>query len=175
MSRAQLVVACTWDGVPVGPDEHATLELQLEGEELRVRVEAPFHGDPAPHGPPGPCDGLWEYEAVELFLLGADERYLELELGPFGHHLLLELHGARRRVAGPLALDYAAERRGARWSGRARLPRARLPRDLHAANAYALHGIGAERRYLAAQPVGGAAPDFHRLERFAPLRWEPRA
>jgi len=36
-------------------------------------------------------------------------------------------------------------------------------------NAYAIHGQGSERRYLAAHAVRGAAPDFHRLECFAAL------
>ena len=41
---------------------------------------------------------------------------------------------------------------------------------LRAANAYTISGIGAERGYAAACPVPGGAPDFHRLECFAPLR-----
>ena len=44
-----------------------------------------------------------------------------------------------------------------------------LPPGLAAANAYAIHGEGSARRYLAWTPVPGPAPDFHRLEYFAPL------
>jgi hypothetical protein len=44
-----------------------------------------------------------------------------------------------------------------------------LPPGLGRVNAYAIHGQGANRRYLAAYSVGGTAPDFHRLDRFVPL------
>lgn len=43
---------------------------------LEVLVEAPFFDDPPP--PTGsrgrPCDGLWDHEVVELFLLGEQDR-----------------------------------------------------------------------------------------------------
>ncbi len=53
----------------------------------------------------------------------------------------------------------------------ARVPRGHLPPGLSSANAYAMHGVAGHRRYLAAHPVRGPAPDFHRLECFAPLEW----
>jgi len=132
-------------------------------------VDAPFHGDPPPAAAPGPVDRLWDYEVVELFLLGEDERYLEIELGPGGHHLVLALAGRRELVASGLPLDFAAHIDGARWSGRASLPLHRLPPGLRAANAYAIHGTGPARRHLAAHPVPGPLPDFHRLDAFPPL------
>lgn len=172
MRTARLVVAHTWDGAPVGADERASVDLVLGDGVLRVDVEAPWHGDPPPPGPPGPTPRLWEFEVVELFLLGADERYLELELGPHGHQLALQLRGRRNVEAQGLALAYAAARQGARWRGSARVPRAWLPPGLGAANAYAIHGRGAGRRHLAAHPVPGPAPDFHRLDAFEPLGWQ---
>jgi len=173
MRTARLVVAHTWEGAPVAEDEWAVLDLALGAGDLRVDVDAPWHGDPPPPGAPGPTPGLWEFEVVELFLLGDRERYLELELGPHGHHLALQLRGRRNVEAQGAQLAYTAERRGARWRGRARVPRAWLPPGLRAANAYALHGAGRERRHLAAQPVPGPAPDFHRLDCFRPLGWGP--
>jgi hypothetical protein len=38
---------------------------------------------------------LWRHDVIELFLLGPDKRYLELEFGPFGHYWFLELDGCR--------------------------------------------------------------------------------
>src|SRR5262245_10428954 len=165
----QIAVDRTWDGAPVGATERAALELELGGDPWRIRVQAPYHGDPAPAEPPGSRDRLWELEVVELFLLGAGERYLEVELGPHGHYLVLARAGVRRVQRQGIPIEYRAAIDGARWSGEARLPAALLPAGLRAWNAYAIHGQGSGRRYLAAHAVRGAAPDFHRLECFAPL------
>jgi hypothetical protein len=168
VARFRFEVRGTWDGGPLAQGELARVELTL-GDSLEIDVEATAYGDPAPAAPPGRCDGLWEFEVVELFLLGAGERYLELELGPHGHYLALRLEGRRRVVAADLALDFEVVRRGPRWHGRARGSRALVPEGLRAANVYAIHGAGAARRYLAGSPVPGPAPDFHRIEHFAPL------
>ena len=171
VKATRLLVDQTWDGEPVGDDERASLELRLGEAELSVETEAPFHADPAPPGPPGSCDGLWEFEAVELFLLGDGQRYLEIELGPLGHYLVLQLRRARCVEAHGLPLEYASERVGGRWRGRARVPLGYLPPGLRACNAYAIHGLGPRRRYLAAHPVPGREPDFHRLDCFRALGW----
>ncbi len=169
MGECALVVGSTWDGDPVGPDEAAHLRLRRESDVLTVEVEAPFHGDPAPPSAPGPHVGLWEHEVVELFVAGSGAAYLEVELGPHGHHLVLRLADVRRVAEHSLPLDYRAERSGARWRGTARVPAAWLPPGPLRGNAYAIHGVGAARRYLAAHAVPGAAPDFHQPKRFAPL------
>jgi hypothetical protein len=160
----------TWEGAPIGAEEAVDLRLVFSPRELRIELEAPFHGDPAPAAPPGPVERLFDFEVVEVFLLGRDERYLEVELGPHGHHLVLELRGARQVERSLLPLEYRAEIRGRRWRGVARVPAGLLPPGLARANAYAIHGQGEARRYLAWQAVPGPAPDFHRLERFAPIR-----
>ena len=155
----------------MGGDERVTLNLELAETVLVCEVDAPFHDDPPPDAPAGSFDGLWEFEVVELFLLGACERYLELEFGPFGHYLVLRLHGSRVLQDKGHALEYAARRGAGRWSGRLVVPVSYLPSTLHACNAYAIHGPAAQRRQLAAYPPGGSEPDFHRLESFAPLAW----
>jgi hypothetical protein len=106
---------------------------------------------------------------VELFLAGPGDRYLEIELGPGGHHLVLLLGGVRKVVQEQLPLDFHVQHANGRWSGRAWLPAGWLPEGPWRTNAYAIHGLGAERRYLAAFPVPGEAPDFHRLECLRPL------
>lgn len=159
----------TWDGMPVGPDEAVELALGLADGALRIDVDAPFHDDPPPPGPAGTTERLWEYEVVELFLLGDEERYLEVELGPHGHHLVLLLRGARRVEAHGLPLEYRTGIRAGRWSGTASVQERILPPGIRRGNAYAVHGRGTRRRYLAWSPVPGPAPDFHRIERFGPL------
>ncbi len=167
----RLVIDKTWDGRAAAPTEVASLRLSDEGGLLRIEVRAPYCGDPAPPGPAGPRWGLWEHEVVELFILGDGERYTEIELGPHGHHLVLQL-GPRRSVrARELPLDYRAQIRGDRWTGLALLDRDLLPGGPHRGNAYAIHGPPGERRHLAWTPVPGPEPDFHRLEHFRPLRY----
>jgi hypothetical protein len=170
--RARLVVGSTWDGVPIGADERATLDLELGEAVLEVLVDAPHHGDPGPAGAPASCNALWDFEVVELFLLGSDDRYLEIELSPRGHWLVLELAGTRHVVKSGHALDFECRVESSRWSGRARIPVAWLPPGLARANAYAIHGNGVARRHLAAHALGGERPDFHRLADFQPLVWE---
>ena len=59
-----------------------------------------------------------------------------------------------------------------RWTADARLPASWLPPRPWRANAYAIHGSGTQRRYLACHPVPGDTPDFHRLHLFPPLDLE---
>ena len=171
MGRAELTIERTWDGEPAHDDECARIVLQLSEAGLDIEVDAPYHGDPAPTAPVGRADRLWEYEVVELFLLGEGERYLELELGPHGHYLALGLRGPRTVQESGLPIRYEAQREGRRWRGRAAVLASQLPPALHSFNAYAIHGQGAARRYLAAHPVPGPEPDFHRLQFFQPLAW----
>lgn len=166
-SWQHITVGSTWDGAPAGPGEVVEVALAIEGEELLVTVDAPLFDDPPPPGEAGPTARLWEHEVVEVFVLGPGERYTEIELGPHGHHLVLRLHGARRPVESGIAIDYAAVHRGPRWRGMARVPVGALPPRPWRLNAYAIHGVGAARRYLVATPLGGDAPDFHRLDAFA--------
>lgn len=163
----RLIVERTWDDRPA--DVRVEVELGRDGEQLVLDVEAPFMGDPPPPGPAGPTPELWNHEVVEVFILGAGQRYLEVELSPHGHHLVLELSGVRQVVRQGMALDYRATIEADRWRARARVPLAWLPVGWDRVNAFAIHGQGAERRYLAWRPAGGEAPDFHRLEVFAPI------
>lgn len=97
---------------------------------------------------------------VELFVLGPDDRYTEIELGPHGHHLVLQLHGLRNIVARELPLRFEAQILGDRWRGRAWLDTSLLPPGPHRLNAYAIRGVGADRHSFAWSPVSGPQPAF---------------
>ena len=56
-----------------------------------------------------------------------------------------------------------------RWAARVRVALEHLPPAVSRVNAYAIRGVGSARRYLAAFPVPGEQPDFHRLAHFGVL------
>ncbi|ETW97340.1 MAG: hypothetical protein ETSY1_23040 [Candidatus Entotheonella factor] len=165
----KLHIRQTWDGRSIHPDEEAWLDISAHQRDLVICVDAPFHGDPPPAPPPGSTDALWTYEVIELFLLGHCSHYMEIELGPHGHYLVLQLEGVRHITRAHLPMAYNTERQGARWRGHARLPLACLPPGADRANAYAIRGTGDQRQYFAAFPVPGEKPDFHRLDAFGPF------
>ena len=156
-----LKIQHTWDGQRAREDETVSLTLELREIELSLQVDAPFHADP----PPG-SDDLWAFEVVELMLLGAGDTYLEVELSPHGNHLVLFLRGERHVVHRGVVLDYRADIDGHRWRGVAQIPIGWLPLETNRLNAFAVHGTGQARRYLAWRPTGGPRPDFHRLTEF---------
>jgi len=162
----RLRVASTWDGLSVPLDEQAELVLTGHEDHLELGIDAPYHGDPAPESPAGSLPGLWNYEVVELFIAGVDDRYLEVEVGPHGHYLVLQLEGVRNVVEQGLGLDVTVCTGPERWTARAILPRRWLPPGSCRINAYSVHGLGEHRRYLANTPVPGDGPDFHRLHFF---------
>jgi hypothetical protein len=171
-SERELVIDQTWDGAPARPGELARLRLRRRGGGLEIEVDAPWHSDPAPPARPGPTDRLWEFEVVEFFLASSGPppvRYTEVELSPFGHHLVLRFLGARNAIDRALQIAYVAERGGRRWTGRAVVPAHYLPPEPWRANAFAVHGTRGDRRFLAAHPLPGAAPDFHQPQEFPPL------
>lgn len=172
-------IAHTFDAVAAHDHErvHCALHALPDGG-LRWMVHAPFHGDPPPLDaagqplPAGSTAGLWNFEVVELMLLGDDEHYLEVEIGPQGHYLMLQLHGVRRVVQSGMSVDLHLRAPAAhanaprRWQASLDLPAALLPAGLARLNAFAIHGEGKARRYLAMAPAGGKIPDFHVLDTF---------
>lgn len=173
LSTATLTIDHDWNGERLDTP-HATVTLTAEVTALRIEVDARYHGDPPPGAPPGPTEGLWQFEVVEVFLAGApgddgSVAYTEIELGPHGHHLVLRLEGVRKIAQSRLAIDFAARIDAGRWHGVASVPWSLLPHGPLTGNAYAIHGVGTARRHLAAFPVPGPAPDFHQPARFRPL------
>jgi hypothetical protein len=167
--RVHIVVDHLWDGTPATPAERITLDLRARHGALELEIDAPFHGDPPPLPAPGRVPGLWNFEVVELFLHAPADRYLEIELGPRGHWLALQLQGVRNVVDAHVTIAFVAELDSHRWRGRATIPAAILPPGLGRWNAHAIHGQGEARRYLSALPARGARPDFHRPDVTAAL------
>ncbi|KAF2364534.1 hypothetical protein FHG87_004712 [Trinorchestia longiramus] len=175
-------VATEWNSVPITDHQPAEIVLSNEGDSVRMNVTAAFFNDPAPPGgtPGQPFPGLFNYEVVEMFFLNANDEYLEVELGPWGEHLLLLLEGERNTIASELSLDYAVDLRQEGtdgqpgvWSGSALIPASYFPPNVTRMNAYAIHGVDADntRTYEALYPAPEndpqyPAPDFHRLDLF---------
>ena len=160
-----LRICATWDGNPVDDAHRVAVEWVPAEEWIELRVSAPHYGDPpAPASPPGPADRLWEREVVEVFVVGSDARYTEIELAPSGHHLVLQLEGVRNPVASMLPIAYTACVTGDRWVGTARINRRLLPPPPWRVNATAIHGSGADRIHLSMVALPGEEPDFHQPE-----------
>ena len=163
-------IARRWDGSPAAPGElPVEVEVRWSALGATVLVAAPYFGDVAPVGPAGQTWQLWEHEVVEVFLLGPDERYTEIELGPHGHWLVLELHGVRRVTSRVGGLTAHCQLAGDRWSGSIDVPWSALPDPIEAWNAYAIHGAAGGRHHRALFAVPGAQADFHRLGCFQRL------
>lgn len=165
--QARWTIKHTWDGCPLETSAHVRLQLEQEQEGgLIVSVDAPFHDDPAPTSSVGSTWELWNHEVVELFLVRQDGSYLEIEIGPHGHFLVLDLSAPRVIRTRHLPATLTVTRTESRWSGRIEVqvecPLASIVR----ANAFAIHGTGDTRQFLAASPLPGIAPDFHQPERF---------
>lgn len=172
----QLNIATTWDNQTIPDSQQVKLKLSRDGTASAVRldIEAPFYNDPAPSAPVGSLMQLWDYEVVELFLLGSENRYLEVEFGPFGHYIVLLLDGYRNVIKHSLPLEPVQITRDTstkRWTSSALIPDEYFPPNVTSLNAYAIHGTGESRQYLALSPVPTGkfeAPEFHRLEYFKP-------
>ena len=85
-------------------------------------------------------------QVVEAFFLDRlQRRYLEVELSPFGQHLLLLLDGQRRPIKTGLPLPgFSAHIVGDRWMGKAMIPREYFPSRVDAFNLFAVHNAKSE-------------------------------
>ncbi len=169
-ARLVLPIEKHWHGARSdGP--RGRLELALRAGDLWLRAELRRPGPAAvPAAPPGTrVDGLWNYDVVECFLAGSAGRYLEVEIGAAGHFLLLGFRARRVREASwpglRLATAHGRSPDGAWWASLS-VPRALLPLDVRAVNAFAI----AAGELLAHAPLPGAHADFHQPERWPAAR-----
>jgi len=160
----ELIIDRTWDGEAVDPADRGRVRLSRLDDSFLVTIDAGFADDPPPTGLPGATESLWEHEVVELFVANVETgpaRYTEIELSPHGHHLILQFDGIRHRTAALEPTWVETSIHGSRWRGSLELELSHLPSLPWRANAFAIHGRGAARRYLAAAATPGATPDFH--------------
>lgn len=158
-----------WEGTCLDKADRTRLDLTRVEDGIRMRIDAPFHNDPKPDAGVGWTEGLWNHEVVELFVAGP-ERYLEVEVGPWGHHLALAFEGVRQRTEERLELEaFPVWRRGSRWGATLQIPLAWIPKGPVGANAFAAHGPPDDRRYVVAHTLPGDRPDFHQPSRFPPM------
>ena len=169
----RITVSSLWDGspLPVHKQVVLTLEVVEGGSSLSITVDSPYYGDPSPTTPnPRSCEELWEFEVVELFIKGRADRYIEIEMGPHGHCLILTFNGYRDcSQRGLLPISYEAKISQLRWTGTMLLPLSLLPPSPDVYNAFAIHNKSSGgREYCIAFPPGdsGCTPDFHTLELF---------
>lgn len=175
MSFQDFKIEKTWDNKLI---DHKPVEVKLISgtDELIIQMKAPFFDDPAPEGATAgeAFYKLWDYEVVEAFFLNDNDQYLELEFGPHGQHLALLLNGNRNAVKHSLAVVFSAtiDKAEKSWTGEARIPASYFPPNVSKFNAFAIHGVEEGRTYEALYEVSGPQPDFHRLEKFQPLKLE---
>ena len=106
-------------------------------------------------------------------LVGASATYLEVELSPHGHHLVLFLRGERNVVPRGVVLDYRADIEGGRWRGVAHIPVGWLPLETTRLNAFAMHGTHETRRYLVAEFGAFGDDSIDRSSSHRPRRYLP--
>ena len=141
--------------------------MSLTNENLVIRWRAPNLKNDSPEGAAGPLWELWNYDVVEFFFLGSDEHYLELEFGPYGHYLVLELKGVRKIIRRMLPLKTSLHSVDDEWwSGAAEIPLSYLPQPVQKWNAYAIYKENNNRHFCALYP-GEGPPDFHQLAAFS--------
>ncbi len=169
----QYTVNRTWGGQTLDAASHSVVTVSLDDVWVEVSIDAPFNGDPRPEAPAGSTWELWEHEVVELFLVGDDGHYLELEFGPFGHFLALQLDGPRSIVSTVTDLSFSAEILGDRWRGQCRTSRLNAPQHIVRAACFAIHGVGPARTYLLSCALPGDAPNFHQPDQFPAFPPDP--
>ena len=157
-----------WDGSPC-PDDRLFAEVFLSQTKagIHVRVEAPMlHDQKVPDVPMGSrVEGLWEFDVVELFLVGPGHQYLEIELGAGGHFLALGFDSIRHRsdayesFAPVLRFEKTGEKL---WRSSLTIPWKMIPENLRALNAFAIMA----GQFLAYSPVPGEQPDYHQPDRY---------
>lgn len=164
------IVGHTWDGVALVDEEKSIVETSwLENGDLKILVDAPFANDPPPDCENTACWELWNFEVVELFLVGSGDPapYTEIEISPWGNHLVLQLLGPRNTIAKELPLQLTVARAKTRWTAEAVLSATLLPQGDLLVNAYRVFGVEPNRHYQVMTPLGGDKPDFHRVGQFS--------
>eukprot|EP01039_Chlorochromonas_danica_P000585 gene585-630_t len=190
MSEVSVTFNNYWDGRP-SPYERYAIELRISPEsgDVLVHIDAPYHNDPPPDAPPGRFEELSDYEVVELFISSqrsdvTECPYLEVQVGPHGHYMLIFFMGEADWEDQDPTLDLDQEplvhinKQRQRWTADLAIPAHFLPEpdckaDLSVNwnfNACAIFGKEDRRRYLSYHALSGDQPNFHQLRNFQPIR-----
>lgn len=142
------------------------------------RAPASLH----PQSRPGKFQpGLWEHDVAELFLAApGGDRYFEFNLAPNGAWWTCEFKAPRQReeeaeIPMPEIATFTELAPDGGWVAAMAIPldllRSRIdfgPRSLANVTFILGHPLP---KYLSATDLGAGEPDFHRPERFAPVRF----
>lgn len=161
-------VNAMWDGSPCGDERlHAEVWITKKQAGLSIRVHAPqLEGQSVPNAPVDTrVEGLWNFDVVELFFVGEDGKYTEVEIGAGGNYLVLAFDGVRQR-----SNDFAGREFDHRhssttpgtWQTAMTIPWDALPEKIMRMNAFVIAG----GHHLAMSPVPGTEPDFHQPDVF---------
>ena len=159
----------TWNGGPLHRKHHINVTLTTDEGLLWIEISAPFYKETPPQTPAGFTHGLWNFEVVELFIVGDKSGYIELEFGPFGHYLGYRFDGIRNQIGTVSNITYGATIDQDRWHGKAHLPLKLLPKSSASTwrlNATAIHGPTKARVYQSHIALTGDKPDFHQPDLF---------
>ena len=168
VTHKRLCIQYEWDGTVLPESHWVTVELRLNDEEIQIDVEAPFFDNPPPDDIPNSKTGfwqLWDYEVVEVFLVGQDGSYTEIEVGPHGHHLILRLDAPRSVVDKMHPMVWNASIESTRWQGHGAIARHLLPAQIDKVNAFAIRHFQGRRQYCCHTPLPAEQPDFHQPDR----------
>ncbi len=179
----------TWAGLALSESEQIKIEIDFQSEQrLSIQLQAPYHRNPPPNCPKGATWGLWQFEVVEVFLVWDQDRYLEIEMGPHGHHLILGLDGIRQIRQAFVPVVYQSQIEGDHWQALLLLDLGHQAlkdsfvgqfkwQSMKSVNAFAIHQPlekPLDRRYCVAFDVAkiNEHPNFHCIDRFMQMREE---
>jgi len=153
-----------WNGDKC-PDErvNCVFELSTVSDGLRIKVESPILHEqhiPIEAAIGTRVEGLWNFDVVELFLVGPGHQYLEIELGAGGHFLVLGFDRIRHRSKDhanfqPVLQFHKTQQKT--WVSELTIPWKIIPENLRAVNAFMI----ASGQFLAYSQLPGDKPDFH--------------
>ena len=164
-----VIIKHEWDGTPLPSKDHIFIEIEMNKDGLAFHVSAASYEDAKPPTEKDPERGTWElwnYEVVELFFVGENGEYTEVEVGRHGHHLVLQLDGPRSIVQKEIPMLWEPDAARDSWYGFGQLSCRWLPNKITHFNAFAIHTVNGERRYCCLKPLPGPQPDFHQPHRF---------
>lgn len=157
-----------WNGQPCDDTRlHSEVWVTKKQSGLAIRVHAPqLENQRVPDAPnDSRVDGLWEYDVVELFFVGDDGTYTEIEIGAGGNYLVLQFDGIRHRSNDFAGREFDHRHSAATpgtWQTAMTIPWDALPKNITKMNAFVI----ANGQHLAMSPVPGAEPDFHQPDTY---------